>query len=399
MLPQFWKSDDANYAAIFALVLIPIMAGVAGVVDYVGTSNDASKLHSTLDATAIEIATKYHDGMTNEQATEIGTTFFEGNIYDVAATSDFLAEVAIVGGMTEVSASATIHHPGMIGGSKIWHAARTSVVNLIPGQPSCVLATDPHAGSSIKIQGSTQVKMNGCVIASNSDAADAVSRGGSAQLDAQCVTTVGGTDGLASPSVHLDCPDPLVKQYPSRDPLLGVNPPAYTACKSMPAGNKKTLSPATYCDKTWSGDVTLDPGIYILRGGQIKLGGNGRLTGAGVTIFLMEGARFVSNANEVIKLSPPTSGPYAGITIFQDRGNTSAVNVNGGAGSMVTGFIYAPSADVFYAGNSTMTGDGECIRIVGKTVEMTGNSSVSSNCEAALGGRKMTTGQHIVLVK
>ena len=92
----------------------------------------------------------------------------------------------------------------------------------------------------------------------------------------------------------------------------------------MPAGNKKTLSPATYCDKTWSGDVTLDPGIYILRGGQIKLGGNGRLTGAGVTIFLMEGAKFVSNANEVIKLSPPTSGPYAGITIFQDRGNTSA---------------------------------------------------------------------------
>ena len=85
----------------FFLVLIPIMAGVAGVVDYVGTSNDASKLHSTLDATAIEIATKYHDGMTNEQATEIGTTFLEGNIYDVAAMSDFLAEVAIVGGMTE----------------------------------------------------------------------------------------------------------------------------------------------------------------------------------------------------------------------------------------------------------------------------------------------------------
>ena len=54
------------------------------------------------------------------------------------------------------------------------------------------------------------------------------------------------------------------------------------------------------------------------------------------------------------------------IAIFQDRGNTPALNVNGGAGSMVTGFIYAPSADVFYAGNSTMTGDGECIRIVGK---------------------------------
>ena len=85
----------------------------------------------------------------------------------------------------------------------------------------------------------------------------------------------------------------------------------------MPAGDKKTLSPATYCDKTWSGDVTLDPGIYILRGGQIKLGGNGRLTGAGVTIFLMEGAKFVSNANEVIKLSPPPVDPTQGSRFFR----------------------------------------------------------------------------------
>ena len=145
--------------------------------------------------------------------------------------------------------------------------------------------------------------------------------------------------------------------------------------------------------------VTLDPGIYILRGGQIKLGGNGKLVGAGVTIFLMEGASFTSNANEVIQLSPSQIAPYAGITIFQDRDNTSALKVNGGVGSAVTGFIYAPSADVFYAGNSTMTGAGECIRIVGKTIEMTGNSSVSSDCEAALGGKKMNTGQHIVLVK
>jgi hypothetical protein len=66
---------------------------------------------------------------------------------------------------------------------------------------------------------------------------------------------------------------------------------------------------------------------------------------------------------------------------------------------VVTGFTYAPSADIFYAGNSTMSGLGECIRIVGKTVEMTGNSAVSSDCDAALGGKKMNTGQHVLLVK
>jgi hypothetical protein len=398
MVPRFWNSEDGNYAAIFAIAILPIMAGVAGVVDYAGTSNDAASLQNTLDATALEVATKYHTGMSKTEAQNIGTPFFGANIYDASAASDFDAQVATVGGVTQVSATAKIHHPGMIGGL-IWQATRSAVVSLVPGQPACLLALDPHAAASVKVQGSTQVKLNGCVVASNSDASDSVSRGGSAQLTAKCVTTVGGTAGFDSSNVQLDCPSALEKQFPSQDPLASITPPAYTACKNVPQGQKVKLSPGTYCNKAWSGDVTLDPGIYILRGGQIKLGGNGKLVGAGVTIFLMEGASFTSNANEVIQLSPSQIAPYAGITIFQDRDNTSALKVNGGVGSALTGFIYAPRADVFYAGNSTMTGAGDCIRIVGKTIEMTGNSAVSSNCDAALGGKKMNTGQHIVLVK
>jgi len=148
-----------------------------------------------------------------------------------------------------------------------------------------------------------------------------------------------------------------------------------------------------------SGDITLNPGVYILRGGEVKLGGNGVLAGSGVTIFLTEGAQFDSNANETIALSPPTNGPYAGITIFQEYGNIAPLTINGTSASKLSGFIYAPSAPVFYAGNSTMFAGGDCIRIVGKTVEMTGNSSVKANCEAELGGKKMTAGRLILLVE
>ena len=332
MLSRFWKSEDGNYAVIFAIAILPIMAGVAGVVDYVGTSNDAAQLQQTLNATALGVATKYQTGMSKTEAQDIGASFLGANIYDASAVSDFDVQVATVGGVTQVSATAKIHHPGMIGGI-IWQATRLAVVSLVPGQPSCLLALDPHASASVKVQGSTQVKLNGCVVASNSDAVDSVSRRGSAQLTAKCVTTVGGTAGLATSDVHLDRPSPLEKQHPSQDPLASIVPPAYTACKNVSQGQKVKLSPGTYCSKTWSGDVTLDPGIYILRGGQIKLGGNGKLVGAGVTIFLMEGASFTSNANEVIQLSPSQIAPYAGITIFQDRDNTSALKVNGGVGS------------------------------------------------------------------
>ncbi|TIX04996.1 MAG: pilus assembly protein, partial [Mesorhizobium sp.] len=117
--------------------------------------------------------------------------------------------------------------------------------------------------------------------------------------------------------------------------------------------------------------------------------GNGSLTGQGVTIFLMEGAQIYINANEQVNLSPPTSGPYAGITIFENHENTSALTLNGGANSVISGFVYAPDAPVSYAGNSDMSGQGDCLRLVGKTVQMTGNSSIKTDCSAVLGSREM----------
>ncbi|WP_244661626.1 hypothetical protein [Mesorhizobium huakuii] len=107
-----------------------------------------------------------------------------------------------------------------------------------------------------------------------------------------------------------------------------------------------------------SGNITLNPGVYIFRGVTIKPGGNGSLTGQGVTLFLMEGSQITINANEQVNLSPPTSGPYAGITIFENRGNTSALTLNGGANSVISGFVYAPDAAVSFAGNSDMSGQG-----------------------------------------
>ena len=57
--------------------------------------------------------------------------------------------------------------------------------------------------------------------------------------------------------------------------------------------------------------------------------------------------------------------------------------------STITGFIYAPDAHITFTGNSAMAGAGECVRVVGDTIEMTGTSNVSTDCEKALGGRTM----------
>ncbi|KRB31804.1 MULTISPECIES: TadE/TadG family type IV pilus assembly protein [Mesorhizobium] len=404
-LKGFWSSRRGNFAIATAIAMVPIMVVVAGTIDLTGTSDDASQLQSSLDAAGLAVGTKYLASMPASDVQGLGLTFFAANM-SVADQQEYADSVSAFsatasGGPSAyyISLSSSINRPSFINGAAPWPAYRSAMVKMDPGAQACVLALDPHASAAVSLQGSTNVSMTSCVIAANSDASNAVSRGGSAQVSAGCVSTVGGTYGLSPPSANLTCGAPLEHQYASFDPLANVVAPPYTLCLPVPNGKTYTLSPGTYCDKTLSGNITLNPGVYIMRGVTIKPGGNGSLTGQGVTIFLMEGSQIYINANEQVNLSPPTSGPYAGITIFENRGNTSALTLNGGANSVISGFVYAPDAAISFAGNSDMSGQGDCLRIVGLTVQMTGNSSIKTDCTAVFGNREMYASRMITLVK
>jgi len=404
-LRGFWSSERGNFAVVTAIAMLPIMIGMAGAIDLVGTNHDAAQLQNSLDAAGLAIGTKFSSGMAAGDIQQLGLQFFAANM-SVADQQEYSGSVsafaaAASGGPSAylISLSSSISRPSFIGSSASWQAYRSATVQIKPGAQACVLALDPHASAAVNLQGSTNVSMNNCVIAANSDASDSVNRGGSAQVSASCVSTVGGTAGLLPPSASLACGTPHERQYASFDPLADVIPPNDTLCLPVPNGKTYTLSPGTYCDKTLSGNITLNPGVYIMRGITIKPGGNGSLTGQGVTIFLMESSQIYINANATVNLSPPTSGPYAGITIFQGHGNTSALTLNGGANSVLSGFIYAPDAPISYAGNSDMSGQGDCLRLVAMTIQMTGNSSVRSDCAAALGNRAMYADRMITLVK
>lgn len=410
MFRRFWKSEDGNYAVITGIMIVPLMAAVAGAIDYTSTLNKAGQLQNSLDASALAIATAYDLGMSDDELTQLGQNYYNSDMvgvssssseafeYDDELSSDLVALASAEGDEIFITARSAITHEGMLGALD-WPVTRRSVVKIKRGPSACVLALDPSASSAVKIQGSTDVGLTGCVIAANSKSSTAVYRGGAALLSAACINTVGGTSGISSNSnVNLECSAPMENQYPSFDPLKGVQPPSYSTCENVPGGKNKTLSPGKYCNKSLSGDITLEPGSYVLDGGSINLGGNGSLKGTGVTIFLLGDADFSVNGNEVVQLTPPSSGPYAGITIFQEKSNTTAVTINGTSGSYVSGFVYAPGAHVFYAGNAEATASTKCLRIVGNTVEMTGNSDIKSDCTAELGGREMFASRYLSIV-
>jgi hypothetical protein len=402
MFKKFWRAEQGNYAVITAVAMVPLLTAVGGAVDYSITTNEASNLQSALDSAALAIGARYTDDMTEDQARQIGNDYFTPNLSLLdpqEAPLDYHGHQETgANGRFLITVSSSIVHPGFIGGFD-WPITRTSVAAVSSGEPACVLALNKHASKALEIQGSTNVAMAGCVVASNSDALDSLYRSGSARLAAKCAVARGGISGLGDSNTKLDCPAPLANQHAMLDPLAGVEPPAYGTCEPVNGGGKTTeLKAGTYCGKTINGNVTLtEAGNYIFKGGKIQLGGNGSLVGHGVTIFLMEGAELSINANQLVTLSPPATGPYAGITVYQARGNTTELKLNGGAGSSINGFIYAPDAAVTYTGNSTTASDA-CLRIVGDTVTMIGNSTVKSDCTTELGGRKMYAGRMVALI-
>lgn len=420
MLKSFAVSESGNFAAIFAIAAIPVVTAVAGVVDVAQVQRKASQVQQALDATALAMATLEMNGTLPTQAH--AEAYFQANLAtwsgsypdfeyiaptNPASFTALLADLqaqAILGEAAEGDivrgVTASFRHQGITSFSVDWNVTRQASVRMAAGLPACILALNETAASAIKIQGSTEVSMAHCVLAANSSAEGAISRGGAAKIKAECVTTAGTVSGFNTSLADLECQAPLERRWRSTDPVRDVAIPSYTSCqKAVGTGKAKSLKPGTYCGERISGEVVLEPGVYILRGGSISLNGNGSLVAPGVTLFLLDDARMSIGANQIVQLSPPTSGPYEGISIYQEQGNTNSLQILGTSGSAVSGIIYAPSAHVQFAGNATANAAPECLRIIADTIEMTGNSTFESDCEDEFAGRKIEAEVSLSLIR
>jgi hypothetical protein len=86
--------------------------------------------------------------------------------------------------------------------------------------------------------------------------------------------------------------------------------------------------------------VTMQPGTYIVRNG-LRVWGNARLVGNGVMLYV-EGGRIEVGSNGQMSLTAPTSGTYAGITIFYARTNSNPLWLSGSAVLNIQGTVYLP---------------------------------------------------------
>jgi Flp pilus assembly protein TadG len=282
----------------------------------------------------------------------------------------------------------------IINSNPVLIGARAVATVTATGSAACVLALSPTANQAVSVSGSTDVSLLGCDVASDSNASDAFwMANSSAKLATNCVYSVGGA--ISSSNLQLGgCTAPKENQPVVVDPYANVTEPSI----NIPCEANTSLSVLTPTYAHPSGvkamricggldikkQVTFNPGLYIIDGGDLTLNGNGTATDAGLTV---QGATFFLTGNSTLKLTgngsvnlqAPTTGPYAGILIFGSRSQTGLTYaIQGNTGSTTQGAIYAPTSAISFTGNSNTTNG--CTQIIGLTVQFTGNSTLRSSC-------------------
>jgi Flp pilus assembly protein TadG len=256
------------------------------------------------------------------------------------------------------------------------------------GSGQGIIVLDPLAKSALSASGTGTMTVTGgaSVIVDSSDswAADA---GGGGGITAEDFEITGSYNGALNGEIHTGV-------MPSPDPLRYLPEPAIPAngritTKNLGQGNKEyTLTPGRYTNLPGfnTGDV-----VKLQQGGTIYIDGGGfKSTGAsiimdpgttgGVLIYNhpISGAQsqqiqISGNSAGTVNVSGRTSGPYAGILLFQKRSSDQQMSIAGGGNFNLKGTFYAANA------NLQITGNGDAVigsQYISRTLTLGGNGNI-----------------------
>jgi hypothetical protein len=274
----------------------------------------------------------------------------------------------------------------------------------------CVIAFETMATAGVTMQGNATVNM-GCGIATNSTASNAVVAGGSSSIYATPVSAVGGlqsSSNYASGTVLL--PHSINQQDPFASLPTPVVPPGCSNQLNVaPNAMVDVANPtgvACYRGMNIKGTTTFAPGVYIIDGNAFSASSQAAISGTGVT-FVLTSNNATSNPSSIatldmngganVQLTAPTSGPYQGVLIYQDRRavDSGTNTINGNASSKLQGAVYMPSQAVSFSGGSGM--NTQCIQIATRRVTFIGNNNIVNNCPSGSGSSAFT-GTRVQLV-
>jgi hypothetical protein len=140
-------------------------------------------------------------------------------------------------------------------------------------------------------------------------------------------------------------------------------------------GGTQSLNPGVYCGGlrvTGGAVVTLNPGVFIIKDGPLKVDNNSSLSGSDVGFYLT-GSGAVLNfdaGNNVVSLGAPTSGALAGLLFFEDRAAPVGQNhqILSDQARMLLGTIYLPQGNFNVGANNPVADQSAYTILVTNTI-------------------------------
>ena len=254
------------------------------------------------------------------------------------------------------------------------------------------LLLDPSMSGALSLTGSPSVTVkNGSLVVDSSNG-KAIDVTGSGQVTAGNINITGDTNksGALTGTVKTGV-------AATADPLASLAEPSKTGMvvqqtTPLAISGSQTIWPGVYTggiSVAGAGTVTMMPGIYYLDGGGLSIAGSPTITGTGVMIYNApkSSSDSISMAGSgSINLTPPTTGTYAGISIFQERTATAPISLTGSGSINVTGGIYAAAAAATLHGSASTGIDGAFF--IANSASVTGSGSINVGISGAgSGGR------------
>lgn len=286
----------------------------------------------------------------------------------------------------------------VLGKPTITVSARSTAAAFPGGAGGCIYVMAP-SGTGITMSGTALIQ-SGCGVYVDSSSSAAVLLSGSPSITATggaSIDIVGNVLKSGAPTIS---PAPTIGAPVTPDPLAGMSPPSgwssYPNCTvtgplTGSGSTSTTIAPPTPGGNclvssgiTMSGSASVNfaAGFYALKGG-ITTSGASSVSGSGVT-FYTPTAGITMSGTGGINITAPTSGPWEGIAIYQDRSNSSSDTLSGGTTQNINGVVYMPKGTLTFSGGSGVSATSTTLVV--NQVTFSGATYIKNAATTAYGG-------------
>jgi hypothetical protein len=420
-LHRFLRDRRGNVSIIVAIMIVPLigMLAVAGEVSSWYTVN--RNLQNAADSAAIAAARNADD--TNDSG---GVPHYQREANAVAAQYGFVSgtnnvtvtptTVTCPSGngacfQVDISRVLPVMLSGIVGftGSTTLNGSHAQMISARAiatpaggGTSFCLLALGGTVSTGIQANGTPFANMSGCGVGSNGD----VNCNGNNGLGSDSVYAVynadsGCTASGSAGSAHSNYPDPP-GFTDSADAARGSNLPSNncggTYQQEDKHGNGLTGANVASGTPSWSGtteqicgdmqlsgDLNLGANtVLIIRNGTLDMNGH-TLTGNSGTTIIFTGPTvggltpsYYPTGTGTLNISSPSTGPWAGVAIWQDPSLPPQTIKNAGSSPTwnIEGMVYLPVSNVTIDGAINKDGTGACFGLVVNTVSISGTGYI-----------------------